>query len=105
MKSKIFKIISLLLAISIAISILSACTNDKKSTEVSNDPISNQHSREEKIGVLKNPIPNQQLTMEEKIEDFEYLYNLFKENYPFFEVNKRLNGIDWLSNKEHYIEK
>lgn len=105
MKSKIFKIISLLLAISIAISILSACTNDKKSTEVSNDPISSQHSREEKIGVLKNPIPNQQLTMEEKIEDFEYLYNLFKENYPFFEVNKRLNGIDWLSNKKYYLER
>ena len=45
------------------------------------------------------------LTMEQKLEDFEYLYNLFKDNYPFLEVNKRLNGIDWLANKDDYIKK
>lgn len=45
------------------------------------------------------------LTTEEKLEDFEYMYNLLKDNYPFFEVNKRVNGIDWLSNKEEYIER
>lgn len=45
------------------------------------------------------------LTTEEKLEDFEYMYNLLKDNYPFFEVNKRVNGIDWLSNKDDYIER
>lgn len=44
-----------------------------------------------------------QLTEEEKLEDFEYMYTILKENYPYFEVNKRLNGIDWLSNKDEYI--
>ncbi len=44
-----------------------------------------------------------QLTEEEKLEDFEYMYTLLKENYPFFEVNKRLNGVDWLNNKDEYI--
>lgn len=44
------------------------------------------------------------LTEAEKIEDFEYMYKILQENYPFFEVNKRLHGVDWLSNKEKYIE-
>ncbi len=37
-----------------------------------------------------------------KIKDFEYLYNVLEENYPFFEVNKRQYGIDWLGNKRKY---
>lgn len=47
---------------------------------------------------------NEQLTEREKIEDFEYMYMILKENYPFFEVNKRLNGVDWLQNEDEYIE-
>ncbi|WP_018590727.1 S41 family peptidase [Terrisporobacter glycolicus] len=45
------------------------------------------------------------LTEERKIEDFNYLYNTIKENYPFLEVNKRLNNVDWLSKKEEYLQK
>ncbi|MFA6941534.1 MAG: S41 family peptidase [Clostridiaceae bacterium] len=45
------------------------------------------------------------LTKEEKIADFNYMYEILKDNYPYFEVNKRLNGgLDWLSNKENYID-
>lgn len=50
-------------------------------------------------------INNKQLTEKEKIDDFEYMYETLKENYPFFEVNKRLKGIDWLSKKEEYINR
>ncbi|WP_291559665.1 MULTISPECIES: S41 family peptidase [unclassified Clostridium] len=46
-----------------------------------------------------------QLTEEEKLEDFEYMHAILKENYPYFEVNKRLNGIDWLSKKDEYIDR
>lgn len=46
-----------------------------------------------------------QLTEKEKLEDFEYMYTILKENYPYFEVNKRLNGIDWLSKKDEYIDR
>ena len=46
-----------------------------------------------------------QLTQKEKEDDFEYMYKILKENYPFFDVNKRINGIDWLSNKDKYINK
>lgn len=45
---------------------------------------------------------NESLSIEEVQEDFEYLWQLLSENYPFFEVNKRLNGVDFLNNKEKY---
>lgn len=42
------------------------------------------------------------LSKEDYIEDFNFAYNTLKEHYPFFEVNKKLYGIDWLANKEKY---
>ncbi|WP_202711199.1 S41 family peptidase [Sporosalibacterium faouarense] len=47
---------------------------------------------------------NTQLTEDEKIEDFEFMYKIMEENYPFLKVNQRLYGIDWLANKEKYYE-
>jgi hypothetical protein len=46
-----------------------------------------------------------QLTQKEKLADFEYMYKILKENYPYFDVNKRLNDVDWLANKNDYISK
>lgn len=37
-----------------------------------------------------------------KIQDFENLYTILEENYPFFKVNERVYGIDWLANKRKY---
>ncbi|EGT3605457.1 S41 family peptidase [Clostridium perfringens] len=45
------------------------------------------------------------LAEEQKIEDFNYLYNTIEENYPFLETNKRLNNVDWLSKKEEYLQR
>lgn len=45
------------------------------------------------------------LTTRQKVKDFEYLYKILKENYPYFEVNKRENNIDWLANKEEYVKR
>lgn len=42
------------------------------------------------------------LSKEDKLADFEQLYNEIKNGYPFLEVNKRQNKIDWLANKETY---
>lgn len=42
------------------------------------------------------------MTTKEKLQDFEYMYDILKENYPFFEVNKRLHNVDWLGNKSKY---
>lgn len=52
-----------------------------------------------------NKTSKKQLTQKEKLEDFEYMYTILKENYPYFEVNKRQNGIDWLANKDEYISR
>lgn len=48
---------------------------------------------------------NTSLTEEQKIEDFNYLYKTIEENYPFLEVNKRVNNIDWLSKNEEYLQR
>ena len=42
------------------------------------------------------------LSKDDYIEDFNFAYNSLKEHYPFFEVNKKLYGIDCLANKEKY---
>ena len=46
-----------------------------------------------------------QLTKEQKVKDFLYVYDILKDNYPFFGVRKRENGIDWLTKKKEYITK
>lgn len=45
------------------------------------------------------------LNKKEKIQDFESLYNELKESYPYFEINKRLYGVDWLSSYSIYKRK
>jgi len=47
---------------------------------------------------------NTQLSTKQKVEDFEYLYQILEENYPFFGSTKRTLKTDWLSNKEKYLE-
>lgn len=41
-------------------------------------------------------------TDKEKLKEFKFISNLLEENYPFFEVNKRVNNIDWMKNKSKY---
>ena len=45
---------------------------------------------------------NFELDSEDYIEDFNFVYETLKTHYPFFEINKRKNGVDWLSNKKSY---
>lgn len=44
------------------------------------------------------------LTMEEKLEDFEYLFTFVEKHYPLLKVNEKVNGIDWLGEKENFKE-
>ncbi len=46
-----------------------------------------------------------QLTKEQKVKDFLYVCDILKDNYPFFGVRKRENGIDWLAKKKEYLTK
>lgn len=43
-----------------------------------------------------------QLTSQEKLEDFDFLYMELEASYPYFHINERLNNIDWLSRRNIY---
>lgn len=80
------KSILITLLMIVTFSFIGCMDNNKK---VSNEEVSN----------------SQELTEKEKLDDFEYMYTILKENYPYFEVNKRQNGVDWLSKKNEYIDR
>ena len=42
------------------------------------------------------------LTRDQYIEDFEFAYNILKAYYPYFDINKRVNNVDWLAKKENF---
>ncbi len=42
------------------------------------------------------------LSKKDKLTDFKFLYKTLKNNYPFFEAEKRMNGFSWLDKKEEY---
>tara|TARA_R110002033_G_scaffold1389_1_gene12255 strand:- start:2177 stop:3433 length:1257 start_codon:yes stop_codon:yes gene_type:complete len=44
------------------------------------------------------------LSTEEKLVDFNYLYDEFEKSYPYFDINKRMNQVDWLSKKEEFLQ-
>ena len=46
-----------------------------------------------------------ELTEKQKIEDFEYMYNILKDNYAHFYEVKKMYGYDWLAYKEQFKEK
>jgi len=75
------------------------------------DFISVEKDKNYKVTMLKNSKfifgiePISGLSLEEKISDFNFLFEFIKKNYPYLDVNKRLNGIDWIKNKEKYLEK
>ncbi|MDY2987149.1 MAG: S41 family peptidase [Peptoniphilus sp.] len=41
-------------------------------------------------------------TTEDYLADFDYAYEVLKETYPYFEVNKIKSGVDWLANRDKY---
>lgn len=63
-------------------------------------PVASSKVAEEQLEAALSP-----LTVEQRLEDFDYMWKIIEENYPFLEVNKRLNGEDWLANKEEYRNK
>lgn len=45
-----------------------------------------------------------ELSKDEKLEDFEYMFGVIENNYPYLEINKRKNKVDWINNRERYKE-
>ncbi|RVU54122.1 S41 family peptidase [Anaerosphaera multitolerans] len=46
-----------------------------------------------------------QLTSEEYIEDFNYMFEVLKKHYPYFEVNRELNALDFTKYYDLYKSK
>ncbi|TCO64233.1 S41 family peptidase [Caldanaerobacter subterraneus] len=51
--------------------------------------------------VSKEP---RELTEKQKIEDFEYMYDILKDNYAHFYEVKKMYNYDWLAHKEEFEE-
>ena len=45
------------------------------------------------------------LTPDQKAIDFEYLYGVLRDNYPFFGVAERRYGVDWLAKHDEYVRR
>ena len=54
--------------------------------------------------VTINDIEPEDLTSEEWMEDFNYLYDYVKDNYPYLSVKERTHGYNWLDLKSHFEE-
>jgi hypothetical protein len=52
-----------------------------------------------------NPIIPTDMGVEEYKEDFEYFYNMIRDNYPFIEIKERMLGYNWLDFKDIYMER
>lgn len=44
------------------------------------------------------------LTTEEKLADFRYLFEIFRDNYPYLELKARAEGYDWLAHEDEFEE-
>lgn len=55
-----------------------------------------------KLGEISKAKP---LTKKEMLEDFNYVFNQLKENYPFFDVLKRKKNVDFLGNYNKYLQR
>ena len=42
------------------------------------------------------------MTTEQKLEDFRYLFEIFRENHPYLSLKKRVEGYDWLAMKDEF---
>ena len=43
-----------------------------------------------------------QLTPEQKLEDFRYLFNVLRENHPYLALKARVEGYDWLAHEREF---
>jgi len=52
-----------------------------------------------------NPVDPRDMGVDERLEDFEYLYNLVQENYPYIPLKERTHGYTWLDLREVFEER
>ncbi len=45
-----------------------------------------------------------ELTADQKVEDFRYLFSMFQENHPYLALKARAEGFDWLAHEDEFEE-
>lgn len=78
----------------ISLAVITACDSTAKQNDSIQDDITVTQT-------ARLPV----LTREQMVEDFDYLFQILSENYPFLDVNKRINGIDWVAKEQEYRAK
>jgi len=43
-----------------------------------------------------------ELTTEQKLQDFEFLFQAFRDNHPFLFLKARVEGYDWLAHEAEF---
>lgn len=43
-----------------------------------------------------------QMSAKQKLEDFDYAYDILRDNFPYFEIEKKKTGFDWLAHKKDF---
>ncbi|GAB6098945.1 S41 family peptidase [Halanaerocella petrolearia] len=54
------------------------------------------------ILVISGCLKNDKLSKKEKLEDFNELYKVLKDNYPYFKIKERETGYNWLAHKDEF---
>ena len=54
------------------------------------------------LGLAIGGCQAKELTTEQKVADFRYLYRIFKENHPFLDLKARVEGYDWLAHEKEF---
>lgn len=55
--------------------------------------------------ILINPIDPGDMGVDERLEDFHYLYSIVQENYPYLTLKERTHGYSWLELREGFEER
>lgn len=103
------RLIYLLMLIFFLLSLLIGCDASSakqgiRNYEASTELASLDKSRDMESNDEDHTSPQHGMTVEEKLEDFEFLFNTLYSNYPYFQVNKRQHAVDWIAQKEDYIK-
>lgn len=84
----------LIIVVFISLTVISSCDSTTKQNDSIQDDITVTQT-------ARLPM----LTREQMVEDFDYLFQILADNYPFLDVNKRMNGIDWVAKEQEYRAK
>lgn len=55
-----------------------------------------------RINLEEIDMKKEKLNTKDYLEDFDFAYSTLEKYYPYFEINKEVNKIDWLKNKDYY---